>query len=94
MGDFASVAMPGEMFCRFGMDIKHASPFPITATIDLANGYSGYMATQTDYALGGYETKLARSAFAAPGAGEAMVVTAAKLLRELARQFPIHHQAF
>jgi hypothetical protein len=89
VGDFASVAMPGEMFCRLGMDVKHASPFPVTATLDLANGYSGYMPTQTDYVLGGYETELARSAFAAPGSGEAMVVTAAKLLRELAQQFPI-----
>jgi hypothetical protein len=94
VGDFASVAMPGEMFCRLGMDVKHASPFPVTATLDLANGYSGYMPTQTDYVLGGYETELARSAFAAPGAGEAMVVTAAKLLRELAQQFPIQHRAF
>ena len=86
--------MPGEMFCRLGIDIKYASPFPVTATLDLANGYSGYMPTQTDYVLGGYETVLARSAFAAPGAGEEMVVTAVKLLRELAQQFPIAHRAF
>jgi hypothetical protein len=94
VGDFASVSAPGEMFCRLGMDVKHASPFPVTAPIELANGYCGYVPTQTDYVLGGYETELARSAFAAPGSGEAMVVTAAKLLRELAQQFPIQHRAF
>lgn len=86
VGDFAAVMMPGEMFCRFGIDVKYASPFPVTATLDLANGFSGYMATQTDYVLGGYETELARSAFAAPGAGEAMTAVAAELLRDLVLQ--------
>lgn len=83
VGDFAAVMMPGEMFCRFGIDIKYASPFAVTATLDLANGFSGYMATQTDYVLGSYETELARSAFAVPGSAEKMVAVAAGLLRSL-----------
>src|SRR5690606_1159787 len=67
VGDFAALAVTSQMFCRFGMDLKHASPFPVTAPIEHANGCSGYVATHTDYALGSYETELARSSFATPG---------------------------
>lgn len=89
VGDYAAVAMPGEMFCRFGLDVKNASPFPVTATMDLSHGFCGYVPTITDYPLGGYETWLARSAFAAPGSGEKMVEVAARLLQNVAAQFPV-----
>jgi hypothetical protein len=94
VGDFAAVAVTSQMFNRFGTDLKYASPFPVTAPIEHANGCSGYVATQTDYALGGYETELARSSFAAPGSGEKIVALGAQLLRELAREHPIQHRAF
>lgn len=83
VGDFAAATMTGEIFCRFGLDLKNASPFSATALIELANGYGGYVPTRVDYDLGGYETWLARSAFASPGTGEALVVEAAKSLKEL-----------
>lgn len=83
VGEFAASTFPGEMFCRFGLDLKHASPFPVTAFIELANGYSGYVPTRVDYELGGYETRLARSAYAAPFTGEEMVAVAAMQLRKL-----------
>ena len=83
VGDFGAATMTGEMFCRHGLDLKHASPFPVTALIELANGYGGYVPTMVDYQLGGYETWLARSAFAKPGTGEEMVVQAANELRRL-----------
>lgn len=83
VGGFAASTFPGEVFCRFGLDLKHASPFPVTAFIELANGYSGYTPTRADYDLGGYETQLARSAWAAPFAGEEMVAVAAMQLRKL-----------
>jgi hypothetical protein len=38
-----------------GLDLKNASPFPVTALIELANGYGGYVPTRVDYDLGGYE---------------------------------------
>ena len=84
VGDFGAATMPGEIFCRFGLDLKHASPFPVTGLIELANGYGGYVPTRVDYELGGYETWLARSAWAAPGTGEEMVVIASNGLRSLA----------
>ena len=83
VGGFAASTFPGEMFCRFGLDLKNASPFPVTAFIELANGFSGYTPTRTDYDLGGYETQLARSAYAAPFTGEEMVSLAATQLRKL-----------
>ena len=83
VGGFAASTFPGEMFCRLGLDLKHASPFPVTAFIELANGYSCYTPTRVDYDLGGYETWLARSAYAAPFTGEEMVAVAAMQLRKL-----------
>jgi neutral ceramidase len=86
VGGFAASTFPGEMFCRHGLDLKHASPFPVTAFIELANGFGGYTPTRVDYDLGGYETWLARSAFAAPFTGEEMVALAAMQLRKLWQQ--------
>ena len=83
VGDWGAGTSPGEIFCRFGLDLKNASPFPVTALIELANGYGGYIPTRVDYELGGYETRLARSAFAAPFTGEEMVAVAAMGLRKL-----------
>jgi len=83
VGEFAASTFPGEMFCQLGLDLKHASPFPVTAFIELANGYSCYTPTRVDYDLGGYETWLARSAYAAPFTGEEMVAVAAMQLRKL-----------
>ncbi|MBM3860806.1 MAG: hypothetical protein FJ395_14300 [Verrucomicrobia bacterium] len=83
VGGFAASTFPGEVFCRHGLDLKHASPFPVTAFIELANGYSGYTPTRVDYDLGGYETRLARSAYATPFTGEEMVALAAMQLRKL-----------
>jgi hypothetical protein len=85
VGGWAASTMTGEMFCQFGLDLKHASPFGTTALIEIANGYGGYMPNMFNYELGGYETVLARSAYARPGTGEAMVALAAAQLRRLWR---------
>lgn len=89
IGDFAAITTSAQMFCRLGIDLKYASPFPVTAPIEHANGCGGYVATQADYFLGSYETELARSSFAKPGAGEEIVALGAQLLRDLAKQYPI-----
>jgi len=83
VGDWAASTLTGEIFCQFGLDVKYASPFPVTALIELANGYGGYTPTRYSYALGAYETWLCRSAFAAPGSGEEMVAIAARQLHDL-----------
>lgn len=83
VGDWAASTMTGEIFCQFGLDLKHASPFSTTALIELANGYGGYVATRYSYELGGYETRLSQSVFAKPGSGEAMVAIATAQLQRL-----------
>lgn len=83
VGDWAASTLTGEIFCQFGIDLRYASPYGVTALIELANGYSGYIPTRYSYALGGYETWLARSAFAQEGSGEEMIAIAARQLREL-----------
>lgn len=84
IGDLALVAFPGEVFARFGLTIKAESPFPGTAFVSLANDYIGYVPTEEAFAQGGYETWAARSAWSAPGTGEAMVQVALAELRSLA----------
>ncbi len=83
VGDWAASTFPGEMFCQFGIDLKFASPFPVTAFLELTNGYSGYVATHYSYLLGGYETWHGGSAFARPGSGEEMLRLAITQLHEL-----------
>lgn len=83
VGGWAATTFPGEMFCQFGLDLKWASPFPVTACVELANGYAGYIATHFSYQLGGYETWHGGSVFAQPGSGEEMVRVAITQLQEL-----------
>lgn len=83
VGKWAASTLTGEVFCQFGIDLRYASPYEVTALIELANGYCGYLPTRYSYVLGGYETWLARSAFAEKGSGEEMIAIAARQLREL-----------
>ena len=64
IGDLAVAQSPCETFAETGLGIKTASPFRgNTFTIELANGYSGYLPTAEQFELGGYETWPARSSF-------------------------------
>ncbi len=53
--DFAVAALPGEVFCRFGLDIKNRSPFACTLTAELSNASNGYIKTRAAADEGGYE---------------------------------------
>ena len=63
MGDVAIAAAPCEVFAETGLAIKERSPFKKTFTIELANGYGGYLPSPQQHQLGGYETWPARSSF-------------------------------
>jgi len=80
IGDCGVVALTGEIFCQFGIDLKAASPLNPTFIIELANDYTGYVPTRIGHEQGGYETWLARSSYLAPDAGEQMVEAALGLL--------------
>lgn len=63
VGDVGVVAIPCEVFTEIGLEIKRTSPLKHTFTIELANGYNGYLPTPAQHALGGYETWRARSSY-------------------------------
>ncbi|MEO7299172.1 MAG: neutral/alkaline non-lysosomal ceramidase N-terminal domain-containing protein [Verrucomicrobiota bacterium] len=63
IGDLGIAAIPCEVFVEIGLDIKKQSPFKPTFTIELANGYNGYLPTPAQHKLGGYETWRARSSY-------------------------------
>ena len=83
IGDCGIVALTGEIFCQFGIDLKAASPLDPTFIIELANDYTGYVPTPIGHEHGGYETWLARSSYLAPEAGGQMVDAALQLLNGL-----------
>jgi len=78
--DTAIVGLPGEVFTDLGLAIKAASPFRYTFIIELCNDSIAYVPTWKAFAEGSYETVNSR---VAPGGGEMLVSTAAKLLKEL-----------
>ncbi len=85
LGDLGLVALPGEPFCQTGLDIKKKSPFQPTMLVGMANDYAGYLPTEDQHALGGYETRRAKSSFLEVKAATKMQDAALELLASLAR---------
>jgi hypothetical protein len=81
IGDVAIAAIPCEVFAETGLAIKRESPHRFTFTIELANGYGGYLPTREQHQLGGYETWPARSSFLEVGAEARIRAEAVRLLR-------------
>lgn len=61
IGETLITSCPCEVFAGTGVKIKEGSPFKKSFTIELANGYSGYLPSAEQHNLGGYETWPARS---------------------------------
>ena len=80
IGDIAVAAAPCEIFAETGLAIKAGSPFENTFTIELANGYSGYLPTPQGHEWGGYETWAARSSHLEIGAEPKIRAMLLKLL--------------
>jgi len=80
MGGIAFVGLGGEVFNELGTAIKAASPFRPTFILTHCNGAAGYVPTRSSYPEGGYEVQ---SSSFAPGAGEALVDEAVRLLKDL-----------
>ena len=85
IGDVGIVAIPCEVFTEIGLDINKASPLKYTFTIELANGYNGYLPTPAQHALGGYETWRARSSYLEVEASPKIVGAVKGLLTEVAK---------
>jgi hypothetical protein len=65
VGAVGIASSPCETFVETGLAVKRDSPLPVTFTIELANGYNGYLPTPEQHALGGYETWRAKSSYLA-----------------------------
>lgn len=85
VGDLAVCGLPGEPFCETGLAIKAASPFRPTVVVGMANDYAGYLPTEEQHALGGYETWRAKSSFLEVRAAAKIQATALELLAAAAR---------
>ncbi len=83
LGSLAVVAIPCEVFVEIGLKIKRESPFKPTFTIELANGYAGYLPTTEQHALGGYETWRARSSFLEVEADRKIYAVVKRLLAQV-----------
>lgn len=84
ISDLAIAALPGEIFCQLGLDLKAQSPFDATMVVGLANGYLGYIPTPEALEQGGYETWLARTSCCGAETGPMLVGKAASLVGRLA----------
>lgn len=80
IGDLGIAAIPAEVFVEIGLEIKKRSPLKKTFTIELANGYYGYLPTADHHARGGYETWRARSSYLETGAASRILETVLALL--------------
>lgn len=83
IGDLAIAAIPCEVFVEIGLAIKEQTPFGKTFTIELANGYNGYLPTEAQHPLGGYETWRAKSSHLEVKAATEIQQTVLELLAEL-----------
>jgi neutral ceramidase len=84
IGSLGIVSSPCETFTETGLAVKKESPLPRTFTIELANGYNGYLPPPEQHRLGGYETWRARSSYLAADAEPKVRETMLKLLRAVA----------
>jgi len=83
IGDLGIAAIPCEVFVEIGLAIKGESPFADNFTVELANGYNGYLPTEAQHPLGGYETWRAKSSRLEVKAATEIQKTILELLGEL-----------
>jgi hypothetical protein len=83
IGELGIAAIPCETFVETGLAIKKESPLK-SFTIELANGYNGYLPTPEHHEWGGYETWRARSSYLDTDAEPKVRETVLRLLGETA----------
>ena len=80
IGDLCINTTPCETFVEIGLEL---SPFETTFTIELANGYNGYLPTPQQHEWGGYETWRAKSSYLEVDASVKVVDAFKELMAEL-----------
>ena len=86
IGDVAICAIPCEVFVEIGLELRKKSRLGTTFTIELANGYNGYLPTPAQHELGGYETWRARSSYLEVDASVKIVRGLEAMLREIGKE--------
>ena len=85
IGSLGIAAMPNEVFASTGLAIKSSSPLKPTFSIELANGYDGYIPPPEQHKLGGYTTWRARSSCLEEQAEPKIKAAVLELLSQVAR---------
>lgn len=85
IGELGIAAIPCEVFAEIGLEIKKRSPLKPSFTIELANGYNGYLPTPAQHKLGGYETWRARSSYLEVDASTKILATVMNLFGQVKR---------
>jgi len=83
IGELGIAAIPCEVFVEIGLELKEKSAIQPMFTIELANGYYGYLPTPAHHELGGYETWRARSSFLEVHASDKIIETMLRLFENL-----------
>lgn len=83
IGGLGIAAIPCEVFAEIGLAIKKESAVRPCFTIELANGYHGYLPTAAQHRLGGYETWRARSSYLEVDAAAKIQQTVLELFQSL-----------
>jgi neutral ceramidase len=81
IGGLTIASTPCEVFAITGLAIKKESVAKATFTIELANGYGGYLPPPEQHEYGGYETWPARSSFLEVTAEPKIRATLLELIR-------------
>jgi hypothetical protein len=89
VGGLALASISMEPFTEIGLAVKAASPADVTLLAGYTDGLTGYLATASEHALGGYEIELGPYFYRLPGilapeAGEETVAALRALLEETA----------
>jgi len=88
VGPLAIVALPGEFFSAYGLQIKAISPAVATLVAGWSNDNLGYFPTPEAFPIGGYEMDTASRYYGypapwAPEAGVAVTTRAIELVRQI-----------
>lgn len=87
IGNVAFVALPGEVFIEYGLNIQKASPMAHTVVLAYSNGCIGYVPTAAAYPEGGYEVTTAYKYYGtlmiAPESERLILEAAGRVLRAL-----------